>query len=292
MIVALIHEVFHGAGGGERLRSVLREARAGGAELALLPELPLDAWVATGRVARDADAEEPNGPRQRRMADAAREAGVALLGGAIVRDPTTGRRFNRALLFDAAGTPIAAYDKCHLPSEEGYFESDHYEPGQDPPRRIDGLPLALGIQICSDVNRPEGSQLLSADGAEVIAVPRATPAESYGQWRLVLRANALTGCVWVLSPNRPRPEPGVAIGGPSLAVAPDGEVLLESSARVAFVRLERDALSRARRDYPGYLARRRELYARGWSRLAREAGAGGVERDAGGPAASPSPRGD
>ncbi len=265
--MALVHDVFHDVDGWKRLRETLRNARAGGAELALLPELPLNAWAPTGRTPRDDDAEEPGGPRQRRMSDAARTAGLALLGGAIVRDPATGVRLNRALVFDRTGAVLASYDKCHLPSEEGYWESDHYEPGGEPPQRIDGLGLALGIQICSDVQRPEGSRLLAAQGVELIACPRATPGDSYDRWLLVLRANAITSCAYVLSPNRPRPEPGVEIGGPSLAVAPDGEVLLESTEPFALVRLERDRVSRARREYPGYLSSRVALYARGWSGL-------------------------
>ena len=202
--IAVVHDVFHDLEGLERLSRALADAREGGAQLALLPELPLNSWSPATRTARDADAEAPNGARHRQLARAAREAGIALLGGAIVRDPLDGRRFNRALLFDAEGTLLGSYDKCHLPSEEGFWESDHYEPGDAAPRRIDGLPIAVGIQICSDANRPEGSQLLLAQGVEMIAVPRATPAASYDQWKLVLRANALTTGSYVISINRPR----------------------------------------------------------------------------------------
>jgi predicted amidohydrolase len=36
--------------------------------------------------------------------------------------------------------------------------------------------MRFGIQVCSDVNRPEGSLLLGALGAEAIVCPRATEA--------------------------------------------------------------------------------------------------------------------
>lgn len=260
---ALIHDVFFDASGARRLAAALDEARSRGAALAVLPELALNAWAPAGRTQRDEDAEPPGGPRAEMLSSAARSAGIALLGGAIVRD--RGRRFNRALLFDAAGEPRAAYDKCHLPSEDGYWESDHYEPGTEPPRPVPGFPLALGIQICSDVQRPEGSRLLAFSGVEVLAVPRATPAETWERWRLVLRANALTCAAYVLSANRPGPEPGVAVGGPSFAAGPDGEVLCESTERVSVVPMEREAVVRARGDYPGYLPTRADLWARGWA---------------------------
>ena len=135
------------------------------------------------------------------------------------------------------------------------------------PSVIEGFGLRFGVQICSDINRPEGSHLLGALGAEAIFNPRATERQTYPRWRVVFIANALTSTAYVLSVNRPAPEQGVLIGGPSIAVAPDGEVLVETTDPVALVRLERSRVERARREYPGYLPVRADLYARGWSRL-------------------------
>ena len=61
--VAMIHDVFHDACGPARLRQRLAEARAAGAELAVLPELPLDPWIPATREHRDDDAEMPSGRR-------------------------------------------------------------------------------------------------------------------------------------------------------------------------------------------------------------------------------------
>lgn len=263
--VALVHEVFHGPAGLERLAARLGEARHAGAELALLPELPLDPWIPATRTPRDEDAEPPEGPRHRALAAAAKTAGLGLLGGAIVRELRTGRRFNRALLFDATGRLVASYDKLHVPAEEGYWERDHYAEGDEPPQRIDGFALPLGIQICSDLNRPEGCHLLGAQGAMAILAPRATPPESYERWLLVGRANAITSATYVLSANRPAPEGATAVGGPSFAIGPDGAILAESFEPMRLVRLEQEAVERARQAYPGYLSVRAALYARGWS---------------------------
>jgi deaminated glutathione amidase len=253
--LALVHDVFWGAGADRRLTERLTEAARLGAELALLPELPLDPWIpATHDVSED-DAEPPEGPRQRRLAAAARACGIAVLGGAIVRD--AGKRRNRALLVDAKGDLVATYDKLHVPSEEGYWESDHYEPGVEMPRPIDALGLPLGIQICSDLQRPEGVHLLGALGAAVILAPRATPTSTYDRWNTVIRANAITSCTYIVSVNRPN-------SSPSLAVSPSGEVLVETTAPVTRVSIERKVIESARHDYPGYLAVRAELYARAW----------------------------
>jgi predicted amidohydrolase len=272
--VALVHEVFHGAGAEERLRAVLHEARRRTADLAVLPELPLDPWIPAASEPRDADVEEPGGPRASLLARLAGEIGIGVLGGAIVRDRLTRRRASRALVHDARGRLVASYDKLHLPREDGYWESAHYEPGEALPEIVPGFGLPVGVQLCSDVNRPTGSHLLAAAGAMAILVPRATPAESWERWRLVLRANALTTACWVVSVNRPRPEAGAAIGGPSIVIAPDGHVLHEATDPLTVVVLDADAAARARRAYPGYLDMPAALYARGWSQLAEIAASG------------------
>jgi predicted amidohydrolase len=101
-----------------------------------------------------------------------------------------------------------------------------------------------------------------------VLVPRATPPETWARWRLVLAANAVTSGVYVVSVNRPAGEPGAAPGGPSVAIAPSGEVLLETTEPLAVVTLERRAAAEARCRYPGYLSVRAHLYAEAWRRAA------------------------
>jgi len=262
--VALIRQVFPNADGVAELRKALAQARSLGAELAVLPELPLNAWSPAQKSPLDDEAEPPAGPRHRAMSDAAREVGIAVIGGAIVRDPKSGRCHNTALSFDRSGELVGFYRKLHLPEEEGFWETSHYDPGDKPPSVIHRLPMKVGIQVCSDVNRPEGSLLLGALGAEVIICPRATEAASFPRWKTVLTANALTSCTYVISVPRPQPEFGVPLGGPSFAVTPTGDVLVETTEPIALVNIERNVLEQARQRYPGYLSTRADLYAEGW----------------------------
>jgi N-carbamoylputrescine amidase len=267
--VALIRKVFAGTDGVAELRKALAQARTQGAQLAVLPEIPLNAWSPATKTPQDDEAEAPAGPRHRAMSAAAREVGVALIGGAIIRDPKSGRCHNTALAFDRSGELVGSYRKLHLPEEEGFWETSHYDPGDKPPSVIHGLPMRFGIQVCSDVNRPEGSLLLGALGAEVIVCPRATEAATFPRWKIVMTANALTSCTYVISVPRPQPEFGVPLGGPSLAVAPTGEVLVDSTEPIAHVTIERNVIEQARQRYPGYLPTRAELYAEGWKSVAR-----------------------
>ena len=268
LTVALVSEVFWQPDGIGRLGSTLDQCVERGADVAVLPEIPLNPWRPATKVPHDEDAEPMDGPRATAMASAARAAGIGLVGGIIHRDPATGRRTSRLLVFDREGSLVTTYEKLHLPEELGFWETSHYEPGTLAPERIDAFGLPVGVQICSDNNRPEGSHLLGAQGVQAILIPRATEERTYQRWKIVFRANALTSCCYVLSVNRPDPEEGVLIGGPSIAVDPNGAVLLETTDRIGVVTLESRVVSEARIAYPGYLPVRARLYADAWGEIA------------------------
>jgi N-carbamoylputrescine amidase len=268
LAVALASGVFPEPASWQReLPALLADAVRRGAELVVLPELALNPWSPAQDQPRDEDAEPPIGPRHRALAAAAAAARVGVLGGAIVSEG--GVRRNRALLFGRDGALVGSYDKAHLPHEEGFWEKSHYRPGDGVPKPmwVDGF--ALGVQLCSDLNRPELGHAVAAAGALAILGPRATEAATWQRWKLVLQATAMTACCYVLSVTRPRPEQGVPLGGPSFAAAPDGSVLLESNEPLVLVTLERAAVARAREGYPGYLAVRPDLYARAWEEASR-----------------------
>lgn len=271
LTIALISETFWEPDGDVRLRQRLAEVAEAGADLAVLPELPLNAWRPSTTEPREEDAEPMDGPRARAQAAAAAEARIGLVGGIIHREPD-GRRTSRALVFDASGRVVQTYEKLHLPEEPGFWETSHYEPGTEAPRAFDAFGVPIGVQICSDNNRPEGTHLLGAQGAMAVVIPRATEERTYQRWKTVFRANALTSSLYVLSVNRPHPEGGVLIGGPSVAIAPDGDVLVETTDRLALVTIEARAVDEARRAYPGYLPVRAGLYADAWGEIARPDG--------------------
>jgi len=268
LTVALVSEVFWEPDGIGRLGETLDRCVERGADLAVLPELPLNPWRPASRDAVDEDAEPMNGPRASAMAAAARAANIGLVGGIIHLDTATGRRTSRSLVFDREGNLVATYEKLHLPEEPGFWETSHYEPGTRAPERIDAFGLPIGLQVCSDANRPEGSHLLGAMGVQAILVPRATEEREYQRWKIVFRASAMTSCCYVLSVTRPDPEAGVLIGGPSVAVDPNGTVLLETTDRIGIVTLESRVVSAARTAYPGYLPVRARLYADAWGEIA------------------------
>jgi N-carbamoylputrescine amidase len=268
--VALLSECFFGDDAPERLTERLREAKRRGAELVLLPELPLQPWCPWTQAASADDAEEERGPREELLRRACQAAGVGAVGG-VIRRSVGGRRESRVLLVDERGELLATYGKIHLPEEDGFWETSHYEPSQDPPEVVAFHDFPVGFQICSDVNRPTGSLLLGAQGALAVLSPRSTERVTWPRWEIVLRANAITACTYVLSVNRPSAEFGVLIGGPSIAIDPRGEVLTQTLEPLAVVTLLRERVMECRKLYPGYVETFPTLYARAWEELAKRA---------------------
>ncbi|MCA9292534.1 MAG: carbon-nitrogen hydrolase family protein [Phycisphaerales bacterium] len=269
--VALIRDVFYGSGATARLKAQLRDAKSRGAELAVLPELACNEWRPWTKEAVEADAEPLDGPRCAMQAAAAREVGIGLVGAAIIRDET-GRRENTAIVFDAKGERVSTYAKIHLPEEPGFWETSHYEPGRRLAPVVSAFGVPFAVQICSDMNRPQAAQIAAAQGAMAILGPRATESRTFERWKPVWIATARTNATYVLSVDRPGPEHGVLMGQPTIAVDPDGQVLLETMDSVAVVDIKRSAVEHARTTYPGYLARMAELYSEGWARIGQEAG--------------------
>jgi len=68
LTLALVSDVFDDADGAIRLETQLQTARTRGAELAVLPELPLNPWSPATEVVRDDDAEESGGARHLALA--------------------------------------------------------------------------------------------------------------------------------------------------------------------------------------------------------------------------------
>ena len=233
LTVALISEVYWEADGVQRLKERLAEAADRGADLAVLPEIPLNpleprdeggpatttprAWTGSGRAPR---------PRRRpRPASAwwaASSTATSADGGRVVRWSSTAR-----------GSCEARTRSCTCPRSPASGRRATTSRAREAPQRIDAFGIPIGVQLCSDANRPQGSQLLGAQGVMAVLNPRASEERTLQRWKTVWRANAMTSCCYVLSVNRPYPERGVLLGGPSVAYDPNGDLLLETTDTLA-----------------------------------------------------------
>lgn len=227
----------------ERVRALVAEAAAAGAELVALPEY----FCLMGR--RDSDklavAEAPGeGPIQQMLAETARRHRVWLAGGTLplrIAGPdgwVTDRAFNTTLVFAPDGSLAARYDKIHLfrfdDGERRYDEAATLQAGSTPVAFTltdrAGRAWRVGLSICYDLRFPELYRALGAPPGgpcDLLLVPAAfTHPTGQAHWELLLRARAVENQCAVLAPAQGgRHENGRRTWGHAMAVGPWGEVL-------------------------------------------------------------------
>jgi deaminated glutathione amidase len=180
----------------------------------------------------------PYGPIVRRMAAAARKAGVFLVAGGLPEKNYTGERpFNTSILFAPDGRIVARYRKIHLfdvdlPDGTKLEESRTTSAGDPSDITVavgSGLP-PLGMTICYDVRFPELYRALEQRGARIVTVPAAfTLMTGKDHWHVLVRARAIESQIYVLAPAQTGKHPkGRQTYGKSLIVDPWGAVLAQA----------------------------------------------------------------
>lgn len=205
---------------GELVASEIESAAAEGAELVVFPEAALTGYVfeslAEGREA----AVETTGPQVTRVVQAATEAGVHAVVGAIERDGTD--LFNTAFVIGPDGV-IGRYRKIHTLC----LGADRFtRPGREIPRVFE-LPFGkIGVHICYDGSFPETARVLRLLGAQLLILPTNWPRLDMKKETVRVRANE--NRAFYLAVNRVGTERGVVFRGGSLAADRDGRVLMEA----------------------------------------------------------------
>jgi predicted amidohydrolase len=250
---------------------LLREAAAGGARLAVLPEN----FAFMGKHDRDKLAHgeaDGRGPIQDRLAQLARALDLWIVAGTLpIRAEGEGADSNRVFaaccVYDSDGARVARYDKIHLfdidvpgGGGERYRESASIAPGRLHPVVVDTPAGRVGLSVCYDVRFPELYRALSQAGAEILVVPAAfTVKTGEAHWDLLLRARAVENLCYVVAPGQCGTHPsGRATYGHSLIVEPWGGVVAVRDAAPGVVLAPRDAQRQAelRRDFPALSHRR------------------------------------
>jgi nitrilase len=156
----------------ERVATLLDEAAASGAELALLPEN--FSFMGGSQAQKRAAAEDAaDSPTLRFLAAQASRHAMAIVGGSLLLRGAEGEGLlrNSAPVFDAGGHLLGLYDKIHLfdmnAEGERYCESALIETGSRP----FSVPLGafrLGVSICYDLRFPELYRRHAAAGCDLL----------------------------------------------------------------------------------------------------------------------------
>src|ERR1044071_6925688 len=179
----------------EKAADRIREPGARGADLVCLPELFAAPYFCQSEDASNFDLAEPmNGPTTQAMAEAARDAKVAVVVPFFERR-AAGVYHNSLVVVGRDGAVAGSYRKMHIPDDPLFYEKYYFTPGD------------LGFRTIE--SGPEAARLTAMSGAETLVYPTAIgwhPSEKaeYGAaqvsaWQTMQRAHAISNGLFVVA---------------------------------------------------------------------------------------------
>src|SRR5271157_1460464 len=151
-------------GNAERILGAVAEARRGGADLVVTPELSLCGYPPEDLLLRPAFG---TACAEELARLAAQIAGPVVLVG--FPEFAAGKRHN-ALAVVREGRVAAVYRKQELPNYTVFDEQRYFEPGTDP-CVVDVAGVRVGVVICEDIWFPRPASQARGAGAQIIVVP-------------------------------------------------------------------------------------------------------------------------
>ncbi|QXP83302.1 carbon-nitrogen hydrolase [Methylococcus sp. Mc7] len=280
--LALVQQACNGSREQNLASSVegIRNAKARGADLVMLPELHLGPYFCQTEDCGCFDgAETIPGPTTAELASVARELGIVVVASLFERR-APGLYHNTAVVLDSDGSLAGKYRKMHIPDDPGYYEKFYFTPGDLGFRPIDTSVGRLGLLVCWDQWYPEAARLMALAGADLLLYPTAigwNPADDEAErsrqleaWVTVQRGHAVANGLTVAACNRigsePDPSgqtPGILFWGNSFAAGPQGEFLCRAGsadAELLMVEVDRKRSEDVRRIWPFLRDRRIDGY--------------------------------
>jgi len=223
----------------ERTLTALAQARAEGAEFAIVPECVLHGYGPTnadGYRDRMLEIAEPlDGPRLSRICEQAKALSLYVLVGFAERGEGE-RVHNSAATISPEGEVLSVYRKVHLRPFESLAHQGMFSPGD----RFEVTALTVGdrtfqagTMICFDREIPESVRCLRSLGAELIGCPLATDTSALAildpkaaDNELITRCRAAENEVFIVVVNH-----AGRFNGGSFAVGPRGEILHQMGAK-------------------------------------------------------------
>ncbi|GLZ84848.1 carbon-nitrogen hydrolase [Metapseudomonas resinovorans] len=241
----------------DRLQLRAAEAARRGAQLLVTPEMYLSGYN-IGAEAVSALAEPCDGAWAGRIAEIAREQGIAILYGYPERS-VEGAIFNSVQLIDAKGQRLGNYRKTHL---FGELDRSMFSAGGDDYPLVELHGWKLGMLICYDVEFPENVRRLALAGADAVLVPTANMEPYDFVCDVLVRTRAFESQCYLAYANYCGAEGEIRYCGLSSVCAPDGSqaAICGREETLAFADLKRDKLEASRQSLTYLRDRRAELY--------------------------------
>ena len=267
-----------------RHHALIAEARAGGADLVVFPELGL-----TGYQLQDLAAEVAmrlDDPRLARLAAAT--DGLSVVASFV--EEAADHRLFIAAAFMEDGEIRHVHRKVFLPTYGQFDERRFFAPGDVIRATPSRLGVGVGIAVCEDFWHLQTPQLLALDGAQLLLNVASSPGRDLAarnevglgtatSWRTLMRTYAqLTGS-FVVFVNRVGVDESMTFWGGSEVIGPSGEPIFSApffDDGLYLVDVHLEDIRRERIALPLLRDERLELQAREMTRLiAERAGLGG-----------------
>ena len=238
-----------------KIREMLQEAKAQGADMAVLPEMCCCPYENSAFVKY---AMPWNSPFLTEMAEMAKEYGLYIVAGSVPL-ASDGKIYNASFVYNDKGECIAKHRKTHLfdINVEGgqyFMESDTFTAGKDV--TAFNTPWGkFGLIICYDIRFPELSRLLTLfQGVQGIFVPAAfNMTTGPAHWEMSFRMRALDNQVFMVgcAPARDM-ESSYTAWGHSMVTDPWGAVVgqMDETEGILTVELDMDRVKTVRQQLP------------------------------------------
>jgi N-carbamoylputrescine amidase len=257
----------------QRALGQIAAAAQQGADVVCLPELfATQYFCQSENYDHFALAEPIPGPTSERLADAARQHNVVIVGSLFERR-APGLYHNTAVVYDRDGRLAGMYRKMHIPDDPLYYEKFYFTPGDLGFRSITTIAAPLGVCVCWDQWYPEAARLTALAGAQILFYPTAIgwlPGEKaqfgaaqHSAWETMMRSHAIANGVFVAAPNRIGIEGQLEFWGASFVCDPYGNVLARAphdQEQTLLARCDLALVDTARTHWPFLRDRRIDAY--------------------------------
>lgn len=186
-------------------------------QLIVFPEL---SYTGAELGVRAADlAERVPGHAANYLAKRARDFGVFVVFGMVVKEKVESILYNSLVCLAPEGDIAGVYHKVHLLGEERQVYRNGYRFAT-----IEADWGRFGISAGDDLIFPETARSLALDGAELLTVSANWESQYHDSWRAHLISRACENAFFVAAANRIGEEPTRKFQGDSLIVGPRAEV--------------------------------------------------------------------
>lgn len=244
----------------ETASRLIREAKAQGATLAVLPEM-FAHFGEKDAYAFAKDWTQPDGAIRTWLSSIAKEQALWIVAGTlpIVDSETQEKPTATSLILDDQGNEVNRYDKVHLfdvdvkDQQGAYRESNFYQKGNR--TCVTTSPLGcIGLSVCYDLRFPELYRNLAQRGAKLVTVPSAfTYQTGSAHWKPLLQARAIENQCYVLAANQGgQHSPKRQTWGHSCIIDPWGKVLgeIETGEGVVTCEIDQEEIESVRASIP------------------------------------------